>query len=267
LDRGLATIVVNGYPGSIVVVDLESGSRREIGAGTLPNRLEWMKQGVVVREACKTDIDCSLVYYPLEGPRRVLVTHKGRGDYPGVYRFAAAAEGSRVLFVDDAPGDRSQLFDLSLDGGAPVRLGRLKNVENVEVSPDGSRAAVATADGVYLIEGKRLRRVSRERQVGTLWFSRDGFKVAFASPKAVTVLEGTQMRTLAAEGGRFESARFVAGGPELLVAGGRSVLRWNPESGARETVATGREGETILAADLLDADLFVWTQKPPASPE
>jgi hypothetical protein len=60
------------------------------------------------------------------------------------------------------------------------------------------------------------------------------------------------------------SARFLNGGRQVLVAGQALVRRWNPDGGERQILATRREGETFLAADVLGEDV-VSTQSPSAS--
>src|SRR5262249_30050676 len=160
----------------------------------------------------------------------------------------------------------AQIFEISVDeteDAAPKMVGRLRSVLDAEVSPDGDRAAVVTASGVFLIAGRKLRRVAREQSGGTLWVSSDGTRVLFASPKVVTLLTGSETRTLKASGQRFKSARFLNGGPEVLVAGEHSALRWNSlDDDQRETVVTGGDAEEILAADMIGHDVVVWAQHP-----
>jgi hypothetical protein len=47
-----------------------------------------------------------------------------------------------------------------------------------------------------------------------------------------------------------------------VIAARASVLRWDPASDERETLAAVPADETILAADLLGEDIVVWTQSP-----
>src|SRR5439155_13302379 len=154
------------------------------------------------------------------------------------------------------------IFGLSVDdaeGRAPEELGHVRDIVDAEVSPDGRRSAFVTSDGVYLIE-RGLRQVSREKNVSTLWFSRDGARLLFASPRQVTLLEGDRTQVLDAHAEPWKSARFVDGGRQVLVAAERSVLRWNPATGERQTLAVSRDGATLLAADLLGDEIVVWEQ-------
>jgi len=262
----VATILGEGYLRSIVVLDLAHGIARELGKAVIPDRVEWTKQGVVVRELRELDPRGwnhrhRLTYYPLAGPSRTLLERRG------IHGYATAADGSRVIFFDVARDGWADVSQISVDGAgnrAPTRLGRLKDVLDAELSLAGRRAAIVTATGMHVVEGGRLRLVSREKNVTTLWFSGDGGRVLFSSPRMVTLLEGTRTRTFKADGQPVESARFLRGGPEVLIATRRSVLRWNPDLDEQHTVATARDGETILAADLLADEVVVLTQKPAA---
>ena len=253
----VAAIVGEGYLRPIVVLELASGVARELGPSPLADRVEWTRDGVVVREhdpGAPGDRQ-QLTYYPLVGPRRTLLQRRG-------IHYATAAASSRVLVFDVARDGRADILELFVGDGAPrapVALGQVRDVVDAEVSPDGRRAAIVTAHGVYLI-ADRLRRVSRDKDVSTLWFSSDGARLLLASPGVVTLLEGDRSWRLDAGATPWKSARFVAGGRQILVAAEGAVLRWTPEGDERQTLAAARDGETILAADLLGEDLIVWTQ-------
>ena len=255
----VAAIVGEGYLRPIVVLDLASGIARELGQSTVADRVEWTRGGVVVRERdprAATDRQ-QLTYYPLVGSSRTLLQRRA-------IHYAAAAASSRVIVFDVARNGQADVLELSVEetGQAmPRALGRVKHVVDAELSPDGRRVAVVTAHGVYLGE-RGLRRISREKDVSTLWFSSDGARVLFASPRVVTLYDGSRTTTLDAGADRWKSARFFDGGRQVLVAAERSVLRWNPDTNERQTVAAGGDRETILAADRLGEDVVVWTQSP-----
>jgi hypothetical protein len=262
----VAAIIGEGFERAIVVLDVTSGTTRELGRSQIADHLEWTKQGVVVRELRQLDRRglsnrYRLTYYPLAGPSRTLVERKG------IRQFATASNGSRVIFFDTARDGWAEIFDLSVDGTEnPRMLGKLRHVMDAEVASEGDRAAVVTDTGVFLMERGKPRRVSREKKVATLWFSTDGARVMFASPKLVTLVVGKETRTLAARGQRFESARFLGGGHAVLIAGEHSVLRWNADQDEPATVVTSRDGEKLLAADILGHDVVVWAQQPIATP-
>src|SRR5260370_41604189 len=112
---------------------------------------------------------------------------------------APAATATRVIVFAVAGDGRADILALSIEEPRTQEvLGRVEDVMDAEVSPDGSRAAVVTANGVYLLDG-RLRCVSREKDVSTLWFSSDGARLLFASPSAVTLLEDGRVKRLRAE--------------------------------------------------------------------
>jgi hypothetical protein len=264
--RRVAAIIGEGYERSIVVLDLSSGTKRELGRTTIPDHLEWTEHGVVIRDLHELDRRRDwrnlhrLVYYPLEGPSRTLVERKG------IRQFATASNGTRVIFFDVGRDGWAEMAEVSVDrAGSPVALGKLRHVLDAEIAPEGSRAAVVTDKGVFLLEGKRLRRVSRDEKVSTLWFSSDGTRLMFATPRAVTLLVGGQEKKLEAKGQVFASARFVSGGPDVLIAGSHTVLRWKPDDATPQAMVAGREGEAILAADVLGPDVVVWTQQPVGS--
>jgi hypothetical protein len=251
----VAAIVGAGPLRPIVVLELASGTVRELGRARLADRLEWTRGGVVVREHDPRGWSDGqqLTFYPLAGALRTLLRR------PRIH-FAAAAMAPRVIVFDVAGNGHADVLALSVDDTrAPETLGTLADVVDAEVAPDGSRAAVVTADGVYLIE-RGLRRVSHAEDVSTLWLSSDGTRLLFASPRAVTLLDHDRMQRLDAGVEPWKSARFVDGGRQVVVAGQASVLRWDPVTGERQTLATAPAGETILAADLLGEAVVAWTQ-------
>jgi hypothetical protein len=173
----VAAIVGDGRLRSIVVLDMASGIARQLGRSRLADRLEWTRGGVVVRERDPRvwSNGQQLTYYPLAGPSRTLLRRRR-------LHYATAATAARVIVFDVARDGRTDVLALSVeDRRAPLALGRLEDVVDAEVSPDGRRAAVVTTNGVYWIESG-LRRVSQETDVSTLWFSRDGTRLLFTSP-------------------------------------------------------------------------------------
>jgi hypothetical protein len=109
-----------------------------------------------------------------------------------------------------------------------------------------------------------MRRVSAEKNVSTLWFSRDGTCLLFASPRVVTMLGPGAPRNFEAQNNLrgFESARFINGGPDVVVAATHAVLRWDFRDAKPTTVLHVHDGEMILAADVLGREVIVWTQQP-----
>jgi len=257
--RHVAAIAGDGERRSLVVLDLATGIARELGRPLFADRVEWTRQGVVVRELRRIDPSGRndrrrLVYYPLAGSGRTLVERRN------VEHYATAASGARVVFFASARDGASEIFDFSVEGGAPIARGRLRDVIDAEVAPDGSRAAVTTTRGVFLLDGRRPRRVGDEAKVSTLWFSPDGARLLFASPERATLLDGGERHRLALDGARIESARFVAGG-EVLLAVEKSLVRWNPSTGEHRAIATARDGETFLAADLFAGEFVFLAQR------
>jgi hypothetical protein len=245
---------------SIVVLDLASGMANPLGRAMLADRVEWTRGGVVVRERDPRawSDGQQLTYYPLTGASRTLLRRRR-------IHYATAANAARVIVFEVAPDGGADVLALSIeDPRATVWLGRVDEVRDAEVSPDGRRAAVVTANGVYLIE-RRPSLVSRENDVSTLWFSSDGARLLFASPRAVTFFEDGRIKRLDADDEPWKSARFLDGGRQVVVAARTSVLRWDPVSDERETLAAASAGETILAADLLGEEIVAWTQSPPPS--
>ena len=68
------------------------------------------------------------------------------------------ADGSRLFYVEDSPGDtpdapgRSVLVSVRLDGTEKTRHLRLTSVDEVVPSPDGARVAVTRSENVWLVE-------------------------------------------------------------------------------------------------------------------
>jgi hypothetical protein len=235
---------------ALVVVDLETGKRTDLGHVSSPDRVEWTRDGVVVHEW--DDGHDRLTYVPLEGERRVLVSGKN------VMRFATAWDGTAVYYARSWKG-RTRISSVDVAGGKPVDLDKVAgSVTNGEVAPDGSRAAFSTDKGVYEIKDGKISRVSTAESVRSLWFSPDGKRLAFASLEQVTVREGEQTFTLDHGEDYFISARFVDAGDKILLAAGKHVTRWDPVAGTNETLATATKERTFLAADQLGQSLVVW---------
>ncbi|WP_447037357.1 S41 family peptidase [Streptomyces sp. DSM 118878] len=125
-----------------------------------------------------------------EGPARALAATQGvRARLPRTFRVAGE---EHVVWVTDAEGDEALEFAPATGpapGATPRRLaaGQLGRVLGLTVSPDGSRAAVASHDGRVLLverESGEVREVDRgeDGEATGLVFSPDSAWLAWSHP-------------------------------------------------------------------------------------
>ena len=239
----------------LIVWELATGHSQSLITVSYPGRFEWTRDGIVIARGSE------LVHVPLAGDPRVLFKAQGN-EY--LERFTAAATSSRVILVTgtERAGDRS-LNVRALDLDHPDRIRRLgtvpgTGVDNAEQSPDGNRVVLATTRGLYVIDGDRTpRELSNRRDVHSLWFAPDG-RMAYASPLGATVLDGRRARRLEPRD-PIQMMRFEHGSARVLVAAGRDVRAWDPESGQQTLLASAQPGEQALGADRYQGGVVLWT--------
>jgi dipeptidyl aminopeptidase/acylaminoacyl peptidase len=254
--RSLAVARTTGSGGEdILLVDLKrrpQSSRRVLGHVSNLGDMEWVAGGLVVsQQAFRGD---ALLYLPLYGRARTIPTPSQ------IQHIAAAARGSRVLVFGRNAGDdgmlaRVYLVDVNL-AGSPRRLSSdAYEVQNAELSPDGSRALFSTRESLFHIDfaGSGVPRSLRSGgPAHAIWFSDDGKRYLYASREGVVVRGGGKTWSYRPGVGQFATARFVAGGDVLLLvntAHGSDWYRWDLGQDRRQPVMTTLDRD-------LDGDLF-----------
>jgi hypothetical protein len=222
-------------------------------------RVRWTQlcaDGLVASHPTSIALDLdgpsSLTLVPWEGPPRTLVKTDTM-----LLEFCAAAAGSRIVYtIGPYP------WSLARPGAAPRRLsGEWRRSDNMEMSPDGSRIAFVTNEGLALVEGDaQARRFGAEPWIHSVWFSPDGAEVAWASPEVAVWRRGSEEHRLAPvpAGTRITAMRFLHGCPGLLVSRGRQVVRWRPDRNEVEELATVDDGRELLGADAFAGGLVLW---------
>ena len=255
-SRWLATVTAIGpdedVRADVTVVDVTGHRRRSLGQVDRPMWLEWVRDGVVVLHVDAASGQQALTYLPLAGRPRLLVT-----GHDLVPRFTAAARGTRVMYFID-----TDVFTMDVTGGEPERAGTLPDTApNVEMSPDGSQAALATSTRLYRwTEARGLEVLQDGEEIHTVWYSPGGHELAYASRSAAVVLtDGGKRHELRAPGNDLAGLRFRRGGDGLVVVRGDRVLLWRPAASELRTLAVGPPGQTVRAADVFAGGTALWT--------
>jgi hypothetical protein len=185
------------------VIDLATGTARDLVAGSYITQFEWVREAVVAKTPE------ALVELPLVGAPTTLL------DHPDLDKFVAAGTGTRVVAFLREPGATRIV---ALDAGARHDLGVVhSSVTNAAATLDGKRVAFSTYDAVFAIEGDAApRAIAPEANVHSLWFARDG-RLGYASASAATI--GTQRFTE----GPIQMLRFDPLSASVLVATGDTI--------------------------------------------
>jgi hypothetical protein len=258
-SRHLATLVTlqPGEAGELAALTVfepgSAGEPRVLGQVYRPRWLEWVRGGVVVHHVEPLSNRPTLTYFPLSGRPRPLVS---RDDLAP--RFTAAATGTRVMFFAG-----QQIFTVDVKGGQPSEAGRLKDtVVNVEMSPDGSQAAIASHGVLYRWSAAGLEVLEAHRAVHTIWYSPDGRELAYASLDRAVVLTAGQRRELDAPGIDLRALRFRRGGDGLVVVRGEQAHLWRPGRGTLRLLASAPAGRSLHGADIYSGGTVLWTVEP-----
>lgn len=254
-DSHLAA-VTTGERGAteVVVLDLASGELAHLGAVGAPLWMEWVVGGVVVSHQDKDTVTIS--YLPLEGGKPTTVARGAASDLGG--RFTTARRGHRAMYFFQR---RAYVVDVEAAEADAREVGALTaNIDNAEMAPDGSEAAVVVVGGgIYRWkEGGELVQLATDA-AHTVWYSADGKQLAYASSdKAVVLADGTR-RELAAKDYDLAAMRFH--GDQLVVSMGTRALLWNPRTGTTRLLARSANGQTVQAADVYQGGLILWTRE------
>lgn len=238
----------------VVVLDLASGEVARLGAVGAPLWMEWVAGGVVVSHQDKDKVTIS--YLPLEGGKPTTVASGAASDLAG--RFTTARRGHRAMYFFQR---RAYVVDVEAAEADAREVGELTaSIDNAEMAPDGSEAAVVVVGGgIYRWqEGRQLVQLGMEA-AHTIWYSADGKQLAYATTdKAVVLADGTR-RELAAKDYDLSAMRFH--GDQLVVSMGSRALLWNPKTGTTRLLARSPKGQTVQAADLYQGGLVLWTRE------
>jgi hypothetical protein len=262
--RWLATLVelqrgASGELADLVLLRLDREERRSLGRVYQPRWLEWVRGGVVVRHVDQLSNRPVLTFFPLAGESRQLVA---RDDLDG--RFTAAARGTRVLFFAGR-----EAFTVEVSGGAPASLGELPDhAFNMEMSPDGSQAAIATSSELVRWTAAGFETLEKNVRAHSIWYSPDGSQLAYASTSEAVVLTGDgQRHELHAPGSDLRALRFRRGGDGLVVTRGDRALLWRPAAHDLSTLATSPPGRSLSGADIYRGGTVLWTRDLAAAAE
>jgi hypothetical protein len=255
-ERWLATSRSDGTATDfdIVVVDTASGDRRVIGSTGRPEWMEWVKDGVVVSHVVSGD-EIAITYLPLDGGEPVVVASGKPADL--ATRFTTARLGHRAMYFFQK---RAYVVDVQAAEADARAVGDLaSSVDNVEMAPDGSEAALVIGGAVYRWQqGGELAQVGTEA-AHTVWYSADGAMLAWASTDKAVVLAGDRKHELTAPDYDLHAMRFR--GAELVVSMGSRALLWNPTTGAKNVIGRSPKGQTVQAADVYQGGVVVWTRE------
>ncbi|HEU5055721.1 MAG TPA: hypothetical protein VFU21_04325 [Kofleriaceae bacterium] len=256
-ERWLATSRSDGTATDfdIVVVDTASGDRRVIGSTGRPEWMEWVKDGVVVSHVVSGD-EIAITYLPLDRGEPVVVASGKPADLST--RFTTARLGHRAMYFFQK---RAFVVDVRSPDADAREVGQLPSaVDNVEMAPDGSEAAlVLSGSGVHRWkDGGELTQVGTEA-AHTVWYSADGAMLAWASSDKAVVLAGGSKHELTAPEYDLNAMRFR--GAELVVSMGSRALLWNPATGAKNVIGRSPKGQTVQAADVYQGGVVVWTRE------
>jgi hypothetical protein len=260
--RWLATLVEGSGSGELadlVLLRLDREERRSLGHVYQPRWLEWVRGGVVVRHGDPLSNRPVLTFFPLAGESRQLVSRDDLNE-----RFTAAARGTRVLFFAGR-----EAFTVDVSGGAPASLGELPDhAFNMEMSPDGSQAAIAMSNELVRWTAAGFETLEKNVRAHTVWYSPDGSQLAYASISEAVVLTGDgQRHELHAPGSDLRALRFRRGGDGLVVTRGDRALLWRPAAHDLSTLATSPPGQSLSGADVYRGGTVLWTRDLAAAAE
>ncbi len=161
-----------------------------------------------------------------------------------------------------------EAFIVEVTGGEPTAAGKLPlSPLNVEMSPDGSQAAIATPGQLHRWSAAGLEQLESSRSMHTVWYSPDGRDLAYASPDGAVLLTATgQRHELHAPAHDLHALRFRRGGDGLVVVRGDRAMLWRPAAGELRTLATAPAGQQLRGADVFRGDTVLWTLKPETAP-
>ena len=244
----LAAVVTTAPQQSeLVVVDLASDERRSLGALRSPFQLEWSAGAVMVLSMMRgAAVHDQLERIALDGERLHLLNEHC------IDELAVAARASRAIYLTSCGSDSVSmtphlvLANFATGSRRRIDLPGRESIDNLEISPDGKRAAWAIDRDVYLVDGKGpVARIAHERSnVHSLWFSDDGKQLLWASSDRVVLRHEHAESSLAAA---VRSVRFRRDGAGVLIATDHEVFAWDPATGKRRSF--GRTDATVEAAD------------------
>jgi hypothetical protein len=244
----------DGDAAEVVVLDLVSGELSRLGSVGAPLWMEWVQGGVVVSHQEKDKV--TITYMPLDGGKPSTVASGTATDLNG--RFTTAKRGHLAMYFFQR---RAYVVDVEAAEADARQVGELTaNIDNAEMAPDGSEAAVVViGGGIYRWKnGGELAQLGMET-AHTVWYSADGSELAYASTeKAVVLAEGTR-RELTAKDYDLNAMRFH--GAELVVSMGSKALLWNPKTGTTKLLGRSAKGQTVQAADLYQGGTVLWTRE------
>jgi hypothetical protein len=254
-ERYLATSRSDGTAAGfeVVLVDTASGDRRAIGSTGRPEWMEWVKDGVVVSHVVSGD-KIAITYLPIEG-EPVEVASGTPADL--ATRFTTSRLGHRAMYFFQK---RAFVVDVHAAEADAREVGQLLgSVDNAEMAPDGSEAAMVIGSAVYRWkDGGELVQVGTDA-AHTVWYSADGAMLAWASLEKAVVLNGETKHELATSDYDLHAMRFH--GAELVVSMGGRALLWNPTTGARNVIGRSGKGKTMQAADVYQGGVVLWTRE------
>jgi len=254
-ERHLATSRQDGTATGfdILVVDTASGDRRVLGSVGRPEWIEWVKDGVVVSSVESAD-KVAITYLPLEG-KPVQVASGAPADL--ATRFTTARLGFRAMYFFQK---KAFVVDVQAEEADAREVGELTGgVDNVEMAPDGSEAAMVVGGAVYRWkDGGELVQVGTDA-AHTIWYSADGSKLAWAGFEKAVVFEGDSKHELTTGSYDLNAMRFH--GDQLVVSMGSQAILWNPETGARKVLGQSGKGQTVQAADIYQGGVVLWTRE------
>jgi hypothetical protein len=244
----------DGGAAEVVVLDLASGDLARLGSVGAPLWMEWVARGVVVSHQDKDKVN--ITHFPLDGDKPTTVATGTATDLNG--RFTTARRGHRAMYFFQR---RAYVVDVDAAEADAREVGELSaSVDNAEMAPDGSEAAMVVAGGgIYRWkDGGELTQLGMD-SAHTVWYSADGTQLAYASSEKAVVLAGESRRELAAKDYDLNAMRFH--GDQLVLAIGSRALLWNPKTGTRKVLGKSAKGQTVQVADLYQGGTVLWTRE------
>ena len=173
-----------------------------------------------------------------------------------VRRFACAKAGTSIAYFS-----RGQVWLIPNAGADPVRVADLvDDIVNAEMAPDGQSFIVVTKKDAFLFEEGKLVQAIGVPQAHTVWFSHDGTQFVVANAHMAHWQRGAKTAKLVAdEKSPIRTARFAPMSPWIMVARGQDAIRWNPEQGDAETIASAGDEREMLGVDVFGGGVVLWT--------
>lgn len=215
--------------------------------------LEFCSEGLVVLEYKYTapNRESLFTLLPWKGQPQQLARVNGFAT-----RFACAKAGTNITFFMDG-----NMWSIPNIGADPVHVADLGyDVVNAEMSPDGRQLVVVTLKDAHLFhDGKRITSLGMPA-AHTVWFSRDGSQFVIANEHKAHWQRGEKTaQLLGDEKSPLRTARFAPMSPWIMVARGQDAVRWNPDQGDAETIASADEGHELLGVDVFGGGVVIWT--------